>query len=59
MKDKLIQIKVAESFKNRLRKAAELRGVNMSQFVIESINEKIDKQNDIKHEMDKSVTYGV
>lgn len=43
MKDKYLQIKVAESFKDRLRKAADHLGINISQFVIKCINEKLDQ----------------
>jgi len=44
MKDKMITIKVAQSFKDRIKEAADFYGINQSQFVIQAINEKIEKR---------------
>ena len=43
MKNKFLQIKVAETFKERIRKAADHYGINISQFVIKAINEALEK----------------
>lgn len=43
MKDKWLQVKVAQSFKDRLKEAADKLGINLSRFVIDSINEKIER----------------
>ncbi len=43
MKDKYLQIKVAQSFKDRVIKGAEYYGINLSEFIIKAINEKLQK----------------
>lgn len=47
MKDKMITIKVAESFRERVKAAADYYGINQSQFIIQAINEKIGKDKNI------------
>lgn len=41
MKDKMITIKVAQSFRDRVKKEADYYGINQSQFIIQAINEKL------------------
>jgi uncharacterized protein (DUF1778 family) len=43
MKDKWMQIKVSQTFKDRVKKGAEYFGINLSQFVIQAINEKLER----------------
>ena len=43
MKDKYLQLKVAQSFKDRIKKAADFLGIGISAFVIQAINEKLEK----------------
>ena len=43
MKDKYLNIKVAQSFKDRLRKGADYLGVNITMFTVMAINEKLEK----------------
>ena len=44
MKDKMITIKASQSFKERLKEAADYYGINQSQFVIQAINEKLERR---------------
>ncbi len=43
MKDKYLQIKVSQSFKDRIRKGADFYNINISKFVIKAINELLEK----------------
>ena len=40
-RDKFLQIKVTQGFKDDLKKASDKKGIGMSDFAIEAINEKI------------------
>ncbi len=43
MKDKVLTIKVTEPFKERLRTGADHFSIKMSQYVIQAINEKLQR----------------
>lgn len=48
MKDKWLQIKVTEPFKNRTKKGADHYNVNLSQFVIMCINKELERIEGLK-----------
>ena len=43
MKDTTIQMKVSKAFKSRVKKGADYFNLNITQFVINAINEKLDR----------------
>jgi uncharacterized protein (DUF1778 family) len=43
MKDTTIQFKVAQSFKDRIRKGADHFGINISEFIIKAINKLLEE----------------
>ena len=47
MKDVQLNLKITKEFKERVKKGADYYSVNLSQFVIQAINEKLERS-DIK-----------